>query len=174
MKFLTSPAATVLRVNWRSQENLLRLAVFLTIIGIAVATLLLRDQLTFTHLGPGKVRTRHIFYQEPPFIDEVLPEMCRVRTLPGSRWATIQSLRSSVNLFGQRKHRNILHQLKELPNPLMTVWGQEDSIIPVSQAVKVQQELPNCLVHVIAECGHWPHMEKASAFNSLILDFLST
>jgi len=26
---------------------------------------------------------------------------------------------------------------------------------------------------VFDECGHWPHMEKADAFNSLVLRFLS-
>ena len=58
------------------------------------------------------VLSRRIFHQQPDFIEEVLPEMCRVRTLPGSREATIKSVRSSINLFGQRKQRNILHRFK--------------------------------------------------------------
>jgi 4,5:9,10-diseco-3-hydroxy-5,9,17-trioxoandrosta-1(10),2-diene-4-oate hydrolase len=118
------------------------------------------------------VLSKRIFYRAPPFLQEVLPEMCRVRTLPGSRHAAIQAVRSSINLFGLRKQRHILHRLKELPSPLMTVWGEEDNIIPVAHAEIAKRELPNSVVCIIPRCGHWPHMEKAEEFNSLLVRFL--
>ena len=115
---------------------------------------------------------RHIFYQLPPFLDELIPEMQRVRNLPGSRHAAIQSIRSSINLLGLRKQRYILDRLKHLPAPLMIVWGREDTIIPVSHANLVSQELPQSVVHILSECGHWPHMEKSEEFNAHLLRFL--
>ena len=113
-----------------------------------------------------------IFYQPPPFLDEVLQEMYRVRTLPGARRAALGAIRSSINFMGLRKHRYILSRLKQLPVPLMTVWGREDNIIPVSHARLVQQELPDSVVHIMPWCGHWPHMEKAAEFNDLLVRFL--
>jgi pimeloyl-ACP methyl ester carboxylesterase len=118
------------------------------------------------------VLSKRIFHRAPPFLQEVLPEMYRVRTLPGSRYAAIQAVRSSINFFGLRKQRHILHQLKDLPSPLMTVWGKEDSIIPVAHAEIVKRELPNSVVCIIPKCGHWPHMEKAEEFNRLLVRFL--
>jgi pimeloyl-ACP methyl ester carboxylesterase len=118
------------------------------------------------------VLSKRIFYREPSFLRDILPEMCRVRTLPGSRYAAIQAVRSSINLFGLRKQRHILHQLKELPSPLMTVWGEKDNIIPVAHAETVKRELPNSVVCIIPRCGHWPHMEKAEEFNRLLVRFL--
>ena len=115
---------------------------------------------------------RRIFFRPPPFLAEVLPEMERVRNLPGARHAAIQSIRSSVNLLGQRKKSYILDRLKDLKRPLLTIWGEEDSILPVSQAAAVSKALPRGVTTVIPECGHWPHMEKAEQFNELLVRFL--
>ena len=116
--------------------------------------------------------SRRISYQVPSFRDQVLPEMRRVRSLPGSRRATLQALRSSVDLFGQRRSRYILPSLRQLPAPLLTVWGEEDNILPVHHAEAVRQALPDSLVHTIPQCGHWPHMERPEEFNTLLVKFL--
>ncbi len=115
---------------------------------------------------------KRIFFCPPPILAEVLPEMERVRNLPGTRHAAIQSIRSSVNLLGQRKKSYILDRLRDLKRPLLTIWGEEDAIIPVSQAAAVRRALPRSVTRVIPECGHWPHMEKAEQFNDLLVRFL--
>ena len=66
--------------------------------------------------------------------------------------------------------------LDDLPDPdmpLMLVWGAKDLILPVSHAYRASETSPNALLKVFDECGHWPHMERASEFNPLALDFLS-
>ena len=115
---------------------------------------------------------RRIFFRPPPILAKVLPEMERVRKLHGARHAAIQSVRSSVNLLGQRKKSYILDRLQDLKRPLLTIWGEEDSILPVSQAEAVRRALPRSVTRVIPECGHWPHMEKADQFNDLLVRFL--
>ena len=116
--------------------------------------------------------SQHIFFQSPPFLEEILPEMMRVRNLPGSRHAPLKGVRSSVNLFGLHQRRYVLHRLKELSKPILSVWGEEDKILPVSHAAMVQRELPQTVVRVLPRCGHWPHMEKAEEFNELLIRFL--
>ncbi len=115
---------------------------------------------------------RRIFFRPPPIFAKVLPEMERVRNLPGARHAAIQSIRSSVNLLGQRRKSYILDRLRDLKRPLLTIWGAEDAIIPSSQAAAVKLALPRSVTRVIPECGHWPHMEKAEQFNELLVRFL--
>ena len=115
---------------------------------------------------------RRLFFRPPSVLTEVLAEMERVRNLPGARHAAIQSIRSSVNLLGQRKKSFILDRLRDFQRPLLTIWGEEDAILPVSQAGAVRRALPQSLIRVIPECGHWPHMEKAEQFNELLVRFL--
>ena len=115
---------------------------------------------------------RHIFHRPPDFLDQILPEMYRVQDLPGARTAMLRSVRSSIDCRGLRPEQNILERLRDLGAPLMTVWGEKDVIIPVSQARRVQEVLPDSLVHTVPDCGHWPHMEQAELFNGLITGFL--
>jgi len=116
--------------------------------------------------------SKWIFYRPPPFLSEILPEMARVRALPGSRRAVLRSIRSSINFRGLRKRHFILNRLQQCTVPMMTVWGEEDIILPVSHATAMQEALPHSVVRTIPECGHWPHMEKADEFNDLLARFL--
>lgn len=55
---------------------------------------------------------------------------------------------------------------------LLTVWGEEDIIIPISQPDMIRWELSNSTVHTMLGCWHWPHMEKPDEFNLILTDFL--
>ena len=58
--------------------------------------------------------------------------------------------------------------------PIMLVWGEQDKMFPVSHAYRASELTPAARLEVLSQCGHWPHMERASDFNSLALDFLSS
>ena len=116
--------------------------------------------------------TKQLFYRPPAILDELLPEMNRLKLLPGARSAMLRSVRSSVNLMGLRPQVYILERLKSSPVPLMTIWGADDIIIPVSHAEAVRQELPESVVRIIPKCGHWPQMEQPSQFNPMLTSFL--
>lgn len=118
--------------------------------------------------------TKRIFYRPPPFLNEVLPELRRVQSLPGSRRAVLRSIRASVNYFGLKGQHRIVSRLKDLPIPLMTVWGENDVVVSVSHANMFRQEMPLSTVHTMPECGHWPHMEKPDGFNALLTAFLKS
>ena len=117
--------------------------------------------------------SKYLFHQPPTIWKELLPEMDRVKLLPGARTAMLSSVRSTINFMGLRKEAYILERLKSSEVPLMTVWGAEDIIIPVSHAEVVRRELPKSVVQVIPECGHWPQMEKPDQFNPMLTSFLS-
>ena len=113
-----------------------------------------------------------IFHRPPPFLDQIFPELRRVSQLPGARHALLRSIRSGINLFGQRKDNIILDRLVGLPVPLLTIWGSEDAVIPAVQAQDVSRVLPQSVVRTIPGCGHWPHMEQETQFNDLLTTFL--
>ena len=104
--------------------------------------------------------TKHLFHRPPDILEELLPEMNRRGQLPGVRIAALRSTHSNITLRGVLKDRYILERLKDSEVPLMTVWGSEDKIIPVRHAEDVRRNLPNSIVQIIPECGHWPRMEK--------------
>jgi 4,5:9,10-diseco-3-hydroxy-5,9,17-trioxoandrosta-1(10),2-diene-4-oate hydrolase len=116
---------------------------------------------------------KRIFYRPPEFLDEIMPEMVRVRCLPHGPQVMLQSVRSGVNLLGLRPEHHILNRLGELQARLLAVWGEEDSVIPPIREEDVLRVAPESTVRVLPECGHWPHMEKPEEFNGILTEFLS-
>lgn len=125
------------------------------------------------HLISKAAMVKRIFFRPPAILDEILPEMLRVRCLPHAPQVMLRSVRSGVNLLGLRPKHHIVNRLRDLPVPLLAVWGEEDLVIPPVKAEDVQRALPGSTVRVLPECGHWPHMEKPEEFNRILTDFLS-
>ena len=125
------------------------------------------------HLIGKAAMVKRIFFRPPAILDEILPEMLRVRCLPHAPQVMLRSVRSGVNLMGLRPEHHIVDRLRDLPIPLLAVWGEEDLVIPPVKAEEVRRALPGSVVHVLPECGHWPHMEKPEEFNRILTDFLS-
>ena len=125
------------------------------------------------HLLGKTAIVKRIFFRPPAFLDDILPEMFRVRCLPHAPQVMLRSVRSGINLLGLRREHRIVDRLRDLPHPLLAVWGDEDLVIPPVSAAEVQRALPRSTVHVLPECGHWPHMEKPEEFNRILTDFLS-
>ena len=120
----------------------------------------------------GGMDRKMLFHRPPSFADDFLSELHRVQSLPGSRQAALRSIRSGVNLGGLRKERLILDRLSRLEVPVLTVWGENDRVLPVEHAAAVRRALPFSQVVIYPECGHWPQMEKAAEFNRLVIGFV--
>jgi pyruvate dehydrogenase E2 component (dihydrolipoamide acetyltransferase) len=59
--------------------------------------------------------------------------------------------------------------LSDLEVPVLVIWGQDDRIIPVSQA----ENLPESVrIETLEETGHMPQMESAGRTNRLIEGFV--
>ena len=139
----------------------------------AISVLILGDMVYRPKLNRMIGLSKRLFYQPPAILEELLPEMDRIKLLPGASMATVRSIRPSINLRGLRPKWQSLSRLKQSEVPLMVIWGADDFIIPVSHAEAARRELPQCDVQVLPEFGHWPQMEKPSVFNPLVADFLN-
>ncbi|MER9680390.1 alpha/beta fold hydrolase [Mesorhizobium sp. M0184] len=64
-------------------------------------------------------------------------------------------------------------RLQHLANPVLSIWGGKDRVLPLSKSLGVQRLLPNCWSTVIAEAGHLPHEEMPEACASRIRSFLA-
>jgi pimeloyl-ACP methyl ester carboxylesterase len=90
-----------------------------------------------------------------------------------TRQAFLRTLRSVVDYRGQAVSAlNRLHMAAELPT--MTIWGDQDRIIPVDHAYAAQAARPDSRLEVLEGVGHFPHVERPSEVVDLIDDFIST
>jgi pimeloyl-ACP methyl ester carboxylesterase len=64
-------------------------------------------------------------------------------------------------------------RLPEIRQPTLIVWGEKDSIIPVSDAHEFERLISDSRKVVMKDTGHIPMAERPSTFNDLMMDFLA-
>ncbi len=58
--------------------------------------------------------------------------------------------------------------------PTLILWGAEDTWVPASDGLRLEELIPNVERVEIAGAGHLPMHEKADQFNTALIDFLDT
>jgi pimeloyl-ACP methyl ester carboxylesterase len=56
--------------------------------------------------------------------------------------------------------------------PTLVVWGRQDKIVPVRQALRLGQLLPDSQVQLLDQCGHAVMLECPGQVNALLAGFL--
>ncbi len=90
-----------------------------------------------------------------------------------NRQSFIRTIRSVIDPGGQTvsamDRLYLTHQV-----PTMIVWGAQDTIIPVSHAHEAHEAIPNSRLEIIADAGHFPHVEAPREFLDALTDFIET
>ncbi len=100
-----------------------------------------------------------------------LAEQERMAQMPGYLEATLSSLRTQLNVIGQREV--LLDSLPELKMPTLVVWGADDLIFPKEQAQDSVSRLQQGHLSLIPNCGHLPHVERPELFSAALCKFLA-
>ncbi|MDO8650926.1 MAG: alpha/beta fold hydrolase [Undibacterium sp.] len=64
-------------------------------------------------------------------------------------------------------------RLQSLQNPTLVLWGTEDRVNRPSGGRSLQKRMPCCDLYLFSRTGHWVQWERASEFNSAVLEFLA-
>ena len=65
------------------------------------------------------------------------------------------------------------NRLRTIKRPTLVIWGRDDKLIPLNFGERFQQEIANCRLRIIDNCGHMPQVECANEFSNAVLEFLS-
>ncbi len=67
---------------------------------------------------------------------------------------------------------NLGDELKEIKQPTLLIWGQNDKVTPPFVAEEFKKLIPNSELYFIDMCGHAPMMEVPDEFNKILEPFL--
>ncbi|MFZ0665472.1 MAG: alpha/beta hydrolase [Acidimicrobiales bacterium] len=94
-------------------------------------------------------------------------------TESANQMAFVRTLRSVVDVGGQSvSAMDRLYLAARMPT--MIIWGDRDTVIPVSHAYAAHDALPESRLEIIEGAGHFPHVEVPLRFVELVADFLNT
>jgi pimeloyl-ACP methyl ester carboxylesterase len=92
---------------------------------------------------------------------------------PGARTAFLQTLRSVIDVHGQRvSARDRLYLLNSLPT--LIVWGERDNTIPLAHGREAHAAAPGSRFETLARAAHFPHLEDPAGLTAVLRDFLET
>src|SRR3954453_9915417 len=92
---------------------------------------------------------------------------------PGAREAFIHTLRSVIDVRGQRvSATDRLYLLSRMPT--LIVWGERDNTIPLAHGRAAHEAVPHSRFATLPRAAHFPHLEDPEGLSDVLLDFLAT
>jgi pimeloyl-ACP methyl ester carboxylesterase len=101
-------------------------------------------------------------YNEQPAVAAELKEIMKDVTRRGVMAA----------LTAMRDRPDSTSFLPSIQVPTLIVHGQEDNVIPHSEAEVMAKAIPNSELHLIAKAGHLPNLEQPAEFDRIVSNFL--
>ena len=90
-----------------------------------------------------------------------------------ARAAFVHTLRAVVEPGGQRVDAsNRLYLAERLP--LLLIWGEHDSLIPVSHGRAANERIAGSRLEVFADSGHFPQLDEPERFLHALSDFVDS
>jgi pimeloyl-ACP methyl ester carboxylesterase len=90
-----------------------------------------------------------------------------------ARAAFVQTLRAVVEPGGQRINAaNRLYLAQRLP--LLLIWGEHDTLIPVAHAHETHAQLPASHLEVFGDSGHFPQLDEPERFIDVLGEFIGS
>lgn len=112
-----------------------------------------------------KERVGYTFYDSTIATQELVDEVFDV-TNSNSKCLRIIAIARSA------QRHNLSKELGKLQQPVLLVWGLNDTITPPPVAHEFARLLPQAELHFLDHCGHAPMMERPAAFNNCLRRFL--
>lgn len=111
---------------------------------------------------------RQVFADERVATPMMVEQIFRQSHQPGAKWAPIAMMGGVLNI-------NVSAEYARLKQPIMLVWGETTSMIPLSDAEPFQHlNEQSVVLNAFPECRLMPGYEHPEAFNNRIKEWLES
>lgn len=112
-----------------------------------------------------KEKVEYTFYDPNVATKELIDEVFEITNNNGKCMRIISIARSA-------QRHNMADDIQSIKQPVLLIWGLNDTITPPEVAHEFNRLLPNSELRFIDHCGHAPMMEHPEEFNQLVDAFL--
>ncbi len=133
-----------------------RLPDFIFVLRIPIINVLL-PCLTSTKFRAGKV-LNEAFFDRTKITDDIVATYASYLALPGASYALTKTAQQII----PSNFDELTERYKTIKIPVLIIWGEKDTIIPLEVGRKLAANIPNSKLVVIPNCGHIPQEECPS------------
>lgn len=69
---------------------------------------------------------------------------------------------------------DLFSRLGEISIPTLLIHGSQDKAVPVKDAIAASKLIPNCQLHIMKGCKHWPQKERPEEYSKIVDDFVTS
>jgi 2-hydroxy-6-oxonona-2,4-dienedioate hydrolase len=84
--------------------------------------------------------------------------------------AALEAMSKAAEASAEPPYWSMLHRVRA--RTLLT-WGRDDRVSPLDMALVPMRTIPEVELHVLPNCGHWAMIEQKSAWEAVVLAFLT-
>ncbi|MCX7549443.1 alpha/beta fold hydrolase [Xanthomarina sp. F2636L] len=123
----------------------------------------------FTYITPRflvKTSVENVYFDTSKVTDSLVDRYFDLTLRKGNRQAFIDRFNMSGNI-------NAFNNIKSIQQPTLILWGANDLLIPIENAYKFHEDLPNDNLVILNNTGHVPMEESPLESLAPILQFLN-
>jgi pimeloyl-ACP methyl ester carboxylesterase len=111
-------------------------------------------------------------YHDPKFAEAVLAQPASDEMLMA--YAKNQLASAKLGWHPRLYNPHLYKWLHRIRVPTLLVWGDDDKLVPLPHGPAYAALIPGARLHVIEQCGHVPHVERAEEFVKTVVDFIGS
>ena len=122
----------------------------------------------FTYITPrfiARASVENVYADKSKVTDELADRYFELTLRPGNRQAFVDRL-------GAPRDTTVYQQIAALHQPTLVLWGAEDQLIPMAQALRFHADLPNDTLVILKNAGHVPMEESPQESLAAVERFL--
>ncbi|MDF1698548.1 MAG: alpha/beta hydrolase [Saprospiraceae bacterium] len=77
-----------------------------------------------------------------------------------------------VDRFTIKKSTNSFQKIQTIEHPTLILWGDQDQLIPIENAYRFQNDLPNDTLVILKDVGHVPMEEQPKESLEVVVEFM--
>ena len=112
-----------------------------------------------------KSSVENVYFDKSKVTDSLVDRYFELTLRAGNRQAF-------VDRFKMTDDEKAYIKIKNIVQPALILWGENDLLIPVENAYKFQKDLPNNSLFLLDKCGHVPMEESPKESLKPVIDFL--
>ena len=116
----------------------------------------------------SKYTLKRLYYDQSKITNQIVDRYAFFMTQKDYDYALIETAHQIIpNEFSFYNNK-----YSSLHIPVLIIWGEQDSALPLSSGQRLHSELPNSRLEVISGCGHNPQEELPEKTFTLIMLFI--
>ena len=122
----------------------------------------------FTFITPRflvKSSVENVFFDKSKVTNALVDRYFNLTLRAGNRQAFVDRFKMSEDKIAYAN-------LKNIKQPTLIIWGAEDLLIPIENAYKFQESIPNSTLVILENSGHTPMEESSKESLKPVLEFL--